>query len=144
MCLLIDEKETKLIKRRFREAKKNGKNYIVCYKMLENYKGKQLISPYRGKRYSPGWNKSNRKSSEITYLEYFYKEINRGIHVYSTYNGALETEEYGKELIPCLCYEKDFISGGKYKECVFTKVYILKKDYEKRLKINDNMAYIPF
>lgn len=136
MCLYVDEKETRLIKRRFAAAKRRGKNYIVCYKIVK-FVDNKIYSPYYPKEYKPGWNKSNRRILKLTKNEKIY--VNRGIHV-MTSNSSIYVDIYENEIIiPVRCYEKDFISGGETKEAVFTKVFISRKDYEILLEriVND-------
>lgn len=128
MCLYIDEKETRLIKRRFAAAKAKGKNYIVCYKILRINWNKKMYSPFYPKEYKPGWNKSNRKTPKLTRYEKLY--INKGIHVMTSKSDKYVEVDEEEILIPVYCYKKDLISGGQDKEAVFSKVFITRKDYD--------------
>lgn len=128
MCLYVDKKETRLIKRRFAAAKRKGKDYIICYKILKIYWNKKIYSPFYPKEYKPGWNKSNRKSPKLTRNEKLY--VNRGIHVMTSKSDKYIDIDEDEILIPILCYEKDFVSGGEPKEAVFTKIFITRKDYD--------------
>jgi hypothetical protein len=114
MCLYIDKDETKRIRRRFAAAKRNGKNYITCFKELNLYNNK-VNSPFYKKVYKPGWNKSNRKNKSLLDIEKEQDYVDKGIHVYSTYKNANAIVFYDLktyELIKIRCYKKDFISGG--------------------------------
>lgn len=131
MCLLYSEKETRLIKRRFAEAKKNDKNYITCYKWINLTRNDKIRTPLYNRVYKPGWNKSNRKSKEHTPNE-FGNTYEKGIHLYSTLKKfLLYADTY---YVACRCYEKDFVAGGEDGECLFMKVFITKKDYDEAVK----------
>ena len=128
MCLYINKK----IKVKFT----NGR--IIAYKAFHKpYKA--LVSPYQGKKYKPGWCKSNSIKSTK-----YDKIVILGIHVHLTKESA-ENAEPLSIIVPVICYEKDFIAAGsswydkslgrqnKNKEAVFTKVFLCKKDFLKAM-----------
>ena len=131
MCLYVNEKETRLIKRRFAAAKRRDKNYIVCYKIVQ-IRNKKIYSPFYPKEYKPGWNKSNRKTPKLTKNEKLY--VNKGIHVMTSNSFKYLDIDEDEITIPVRCYEKDFISGGETKEAVFTKIFITRKDYDNFIR----------
>jgi hypothetical protein len=145
MCLVISDKDTKFVLRKFEEAKKNGQNYIICYKALNYYSDNtnKLYSPYRYTKYNNGWNESSRFNTKILDAERKTEAIDLGIHVFTTLKEA--RKEFCKDqIIPVRCYKSNFVSGGIGREAVFTKVFLLKKDVEKFIKNYDKNRDVPF
>lgn len=136
MCLVISDKDTKFVLKKFEEAKKKGQNYIICYKGLDYYPSdiNKLCSPYRHKIYKPGFNLSSRQNrTSLSKIEITSRSIDSGIHVYTTLKEA-QKEFCKDQIIPVRCYKSNFVSGGIGREAVFTKVFLLKKDVEKFIK----------
>jgi len=114
----------------YRELKENGK--ITCYKILEHYRDK-LFSPFQRYYYKPGWNKSNRKSIDITDTDEQWETVVHGIHVYRTKRQAKKNitcyySSCNLVIIPVVCYLKDLVAMGKDSEAVFMKVFIPKSE----------------
>ena len=148
MCLNVNQK---LTENRLKGRKVHSNGMVKVWKVLA-YKGyhTQLCSPYiRRNVWKPGWNKSDRMSETMTFLEKNDREIYEGIHVCLTRNSAREfsCSCCGSVVVPVYVYEKDFVAAGSkaltyykigdtvIKEAVFTKVFFKKADYDKALGI---------
>jgi hypothetical protein len=133
MCLTVDFNRTK-------RYQKCGISKIVCYKVLTprlslyTKQGRRLYSPYRNRRWQPGFNHADKK--EI--LRYNKQDINHGIHVYlprakSLANG-LAYRKCGK-VVKVICDKKDLIGVDRNLEtAAFSKVYLMKSEYDKAMQ----------
>jgi hypothetical protein len=145
MCLNINEKRTKRVRRTLKD---NG-GQTVMWKRLKlknlgyystsplrgfDYKTKNiLISPVEGYEYSPGDNVSNRKSTDISVIEKKCEAVYKGIHVYTNKQKALEAKSFWEVLVPVTVRLKDFVAAGCRYEAVFTKVHLSKEEYKKAI-----------
>jgi len=134
MCLETTKAETK----EFKEQNKN-KEFIICYKVYKKYNNK-LYSPFFSieEEILPGEIKSNRsrlsfdKRDEDEYNHNGIWFIGRGIHVFTTLTEAKEWIGFNEIIFKVKCYMKDFVAYNKnFKEAVFKKVYLSKKEYNK-------------
>lgn len=139
MCLQIEEDEIKKVRRRFRDAKRKGRKYIICYKYLhayyDCYNKFQTLSPHFNTGYDIGWNISNRGSLSLLATELSRCEVDKGIHVYTTFF-HLCNRGYDTQYVKVKCYEEDFVSAGNG-EAVFMKVYITREEwraFKRRVK----------
>jgi len=136
MCLSLNQLKNKVFNTSwYRTLLKDGK--ITCYKILEYY-NKRLMSPYQRKIYRTGWNKSNRKSIDITDTDKQWETVVHGIHVYRTKRQATKDifcySFSGKlVIIPVTCYLKDLVAMGLYSEAVFMKVFLRKADHDNAI-----------
>ena len=80
--------------------------------------------------WKPGWNKCNGKIRTYKNRKYI-TEIYQGIHVYRE---SKFCDGYHNSNMKVKCYLKDFVGADK-SSAVFTKVYLLKEEYDR--VIND-------
>lgn len=109
----------------------------VCYKTVRRSYGEKgwLTSPIYKKRWHVGLNKSNRKSTRLSKIEQHVRSVYAGIHVYWDYRTAAESAKWNSQtrVLPVVCYKRDLVARGSDR-AVFTKVWVLKKDYDKAVK----------
>jgi hypothetical protein len=105
-------------------AEHAGKEYVECYKVLEFGGRGELKAPFRGTRYKTGWNHSNSKATQPNKK---WVNINKGIHVYTSYHEAHCYTGYIRVVVKVRCYLSDLIGvDGDKRQAVFSKVYLSK------------------
>lgn len=110
-----------------KKCKIRNKKYVWMYKNFD-CKNNVLIGMHRTNyKYKPGWNKSNSKRTSPYYET---RDISLGIHVTK---GLIYYSDCVS--IKVKCYLKDLIGVsddyGRYRELVFSKIWIPKKSYDK-------------
>jgi hypothetical protein len=135
MCLKIDDKRTKRVKRTLKDN--GGKTIMWKMLVLDTVEGAYgfqdlaLITPFQKMIFLPGKNESSRTSE---YVDHRSKEICLGIHVYTNKSEALSRLIFDEEIIvPVTVLEEDFIRAGTNHEAVFMKVFLNKEDYGKAI-----------
>lgn len=127
MCLLMLKDQKRAIKRLFKNRKQ-----ITCYKALVNYDNKLYSPAYHHYQWTFGENISSRSYTTLLKNEYDAKQVGHGIHVYTSKKHA--TVYDGEILVPVSCNLSDVVAVGHNKEAVFTKVYLLRREYDKAIK----------
>jgi len=124
MCLYIHSVKTY-------KAKKNKTGKVVRWKVVSKYPV-TLRSMYQFLyKWKPGWNRSNRKRA---FCETY--EVNRGIHVFTTRKEARTVLMADTRIVKVICYNKDLVAVGWDRDEVYTKVFLLKDEYDSALKRN--------
>ena len=125
MCLYIHSVKTY-------KAKKNKTGKVVRWKVVSKYPV-TLHSIYQFLyKWKPGWNRSNRKRAFL--LE--TSEVNQGIHVFTTRKEARTILRADTRIIKVICHNKDLVAVGWDRDEVYTKVFLLKDEYDSALKRN--------
>lgn len=153
MCLSNASTDSGLIRWK---TGRDGKKYIMAYKVLQGYTSKNVISfesPFYKRSYEVGENISNRESSKLSPSDKKNKTVDAGIHVFFGKNkqhmlkkirivGIYTGLADGLVCIPVKCYQKDFVARGKFSfsfgnyrdismsSGVFTKIEITKSGYD--------------
>jgi len=138
MCLTINKNYQKIPARlEFTDEKKT---HFYAYKALtRNYNG-AIVSPYRHKKFTKGYNKSNRAKIELASDEKVpdcrnYGVVYRGIHVFLRKSDV--TKSYCSTLyVKVKCALKDVVAFGTYgqtKSAVLMKVFISKSEWDKAI-----------
>jgi hypothetical protein len=138
MCLTIKINYQKIPARlEFTDEKKT---HFYAYKALtRNYNG-AIVSPYRHKKFTKGYNKSNRAKIELASDEEVstcrnYGVVRRGIHVFLNKQGASKLY-CGTLYVKVKCALKDVVAFGAYggaKSAVLMKVFISKQEWDKAI-----------
>jgi len=133
MCLIIKKNYQKTPARlEFTDEKKT---HFYAYKSLtRNYNG-AIVSPYRHKKFTKGYNKSNRAKIKLSLDENCrnYRVVRRGIHVFLRKQDAAKLY-FGTLCIKVKCALKDVVAFGTYgetKSAVLMKVFISKQEWDK-------------
>lgn len=72
MCLRVIGNKREILK----EAKKDGKNFIICYSIARKRKGKYWPLYYDRKPYKSGWNVSKKTNRDYeAYIPHFHRYI---------------------------------------------------------------------
>jgi hypothetical protein len=130
--------------KKWQNAFSSYKGKIQVWKFFEpNHQGHEgLYSPFLHAKVSCGWNKSNRKSTELDKLEKKYRQVNLGCHVIidpATYL-CIQLRWPNDVMVPVYVLASDFVAAGNFEDlntpmAVFTKFFLRKQDY------NDAMNY---
>jgi hypothetical protein len=131
MCLDIDEKRTKRVRRTLKEH--GGKS--IMWKVVRMGFVNSDHSILYDQDYKKGCvAKSNRCYLEMNSVEEAFDQIDRGIHVFTNKPKAKEYLARQKrvpfnrgaylKIIPVTVSEKDFVAAGKVYDAVFMQVYV--------------------
>lgn len=129
MCLFLNKIKTY-------QLKNNKTGRITVYKFLnvntQELDGYSLLrAPYCIHYYKPGWNISDRKSTDLG-RELFSERVHKGIHVCTTKNYAKQSKYVDEVVIKFYAYWKDFVAiNNDSSEMVFTKVFLPKSEYSR-------------
>lgn len=94
--------------------------------------GKILFSAILNRKVeSPGIVESDRFSKIMTDEESDFNCIERGIHVFTTYEAAHKYSLPSEKVVPVICREEDLVAFGKRDQAVFMKVEIIEAEWER-------------
>ena len=147
MCLYINHRITKNIRKKMQDAKVFYKNVSVIKKGEKYY----ISSPYWKTRINAGVYNSDRKDANLNWLEKRNQEVNKGIHVFNNLNGAGRNAGdcnsgvcgyFPGHIVTIEVTAKmdDFVVAGYFEtedrnlgSSVFTKIYISQEQINKAI-----------
>lgn len=142
MCLCSNQHATTRLRNKMRRSPSKS---VLLHKVYM-VRGDCLTAPYNdhclgGCLARSGWIQSDRKKAGQTTNEYFDRRVNRGCHVFTTYQNAKDGKSRidrclitcrSTVIVPVRGYLKDFVAAG-YGEAVFTKLYLTKKNFQQAM-----------
>lgn len=143
MCMTYDEKATK----RFRAKMKNNGGKVRCWKVwiAASHRLSSPMWPLHagGQVRRAGIVISDRRRRRGTYKT--GSHVNKGFHVFRTENAARAWGGVFRECVPVICELRNFVGAGSQRKgqrhlatAVFTKVRLLRKDFDAAVKGNGN------